>query len=160
APYWKSYSFDKTGNRTKEVDHKSTGDVTNTSIYPAAGPTAVKPHALQKVDTSGPNGTSTSGYTYDQAGSMLTRNVGGDTQTFTYDHEGRTEGVTTASGESKYIYDANGTRLVTRAPTGTTLAIGDLELVTTTGTTGVSATRFYQHGGVQVAVRVGGSALK
>ncbi|MEV7549720.1 RHS repeat-associated core domain-containing protein [Amycolatopsis sp. NPDC089917] len=160
APYWKSYSFDKTGNRTKEVDHKSTGDVTSTSTYPAAGPTAVKPHALQKVDKSGPNGTSTSSYTYDQAGSTLTRNVGGDTQTFTYDHEGRTEGVTSPTGESKYLYDADGNRLVTRAPTGTTLAIGDLELVITTGTTGVSATRFYQHGGAQVAVRVGGSALK
>ncbi|UUV28308.1 polymorphic toxin-type HINT domain-containing protein [Amycolatopsis roodepoortensis] len=160
APYWKSYSFDKTGNRTKEIDHKSTGDVTSTSTYPAAGPTAVKPHALQKVDTSGPNGTSTSSYTYDEAGSLLTRNVGGDTQTFSYDHEGRTAGVTSPTGESKYLYDADGNRLVTRAPTGTTLSIGDLELVITTGTTGVSATRFYQHGGVQVAVRVGGSALK
>src|SRR6185295_843451 len=30
APYWNSYSFDKTGNRTQSVDHKPAGDVTTT----------------------------------------------------------------------------------------------------------------------------------
>ncbi|MDT7727510.1 MAG: hypothetical protein QOI21_4086 [Actinomycetota bacterium] len=160
APYWKSYSFDKTGNRKQQVDHKATGDVTDTYTYPASGAASVKPHTLQKVDTAGPNGTSTSGYTYDETGSMLTRNVGGNTQTFTYDAEGRTATASENAGTSKYVYDADGNRLITRDPTGATLAIGDLELFQTAGTTGVTAIRYYEHGGGQVAERAGSAGLK
>ncbi|SDZ19920.1 intein C-terminal splicing region/RHS repeat-associated core domain-containing protein [Amycolatopsis xylanica] len=160
APYWNSYEFDPIGNRTKQVEHKPAGDVTSKYTYPASGASSVRPHALQKVDTSGPNGTSTSSYTYDEVGSTRTRNVGGDTQTFSYTSEGQTAGETDKTGASTYVYDADGSRLISHDPTGATLSIGDLELFQTAGTTGVTATRFYTHGGGLVAERVGSTGLK
>jgi RHS repeat-associated protein len=160
APYWKSYTFDKTGNRKTQVEHKAAGDVTTTYTYPASGASAVRPHALQKTDTAGPNGTATAGYTYDKAGSVETRNVGGDTQTFTYDAEGNTATETDKGGQSSYVYDAGGNRLIAHDPTGATLSIGDLEIFQTAGTHASTATRFYSHGGTQVAERVGTSGLR
>ncbi|WP_410669536.1 RHS repeat-associated core domain-containing protein [Amycolatopsis sp. cmx-4-68] len=160
APYWNTYTFDKTGNRKTQVEHKPAGDVTTTYTYPASGASAVRPHALQKTDTAGPNGTATAGYTYDKAGSVETRNVGGDTQTFTYDAEGRTATETDKGGSSSYVYDADGNRLIAHDPTGATLSIGDLEIFQTAGTHAATAIRFYSHGGAQVAERVGTSGLR
>ncbi|WP_158104182.1 RHS repeat-associated core domain-containing protein [Amycolatopsis pretoriensis] len=160
APYWKSYTFDKTGNRKTQVEHKAAGDVTTTYSYPASGASAVRPHALQQTDTAGPNGTATAGYTYDEAGSVKTRNVGGDTQTYTYDAEGRTATATDPTGTSAYVYDADGNRLITHDPTGATLSIGDLEIFQTAGTHASTAIRYYSHGGTQVAERVGTSGLR
>ncbi|MEV6448738.1 RHS repeat-associated core domain-containing protein [Amycolatopsis sp. NPDC051716] len=160
APYWNTYTFDKTGNRKTQVEHKAAGDVTTTYTYPASGASAVRPHALQKTDTAGPNGTATAGYTYDKAGSVETRNVGGDTQTFTYDAEGRTATEADKGGQSSYVYDADGNRLIAHDPTGATLSIGDLEVFQTAGTHAATAIRFYAHGGTQVAERVGTSGLR
>jgi RHS repeat-associated protein len=160
APYWNTYSFDKSGNRKQQVEHKPTGDVTTTYTYPAAGATSVRPHALQKADGSSPNGTSTIGYTYDDAGSVLTRNAGGDTQTFTYDTEGHTATESDKTGTSSYVYGADGQRLITRDPTGNTLTIGDLEIVNRAGTSTTTATRFYTHGGAAVAERTGSTGVK
>ncbi len=160
APYWKSYTFDKTGNRRTQVEHQQAGDNTTTYTYPASGASAVRPHALQRTDTTGPNGTSTTGYTYDDAGSTLTRNVGGDTQTYTYDAEGHTATETDAGSSSSYVYDASGNRLISHDPTGATLSIGDLEVFQTAGTHASTATRFYSHGGASIAERVGTSGLR
>ncbi|WIV60944.1 RHS repeat-associated core domain-containing protein [Amycolatopsis nalaikhensis] len=160
APYWKSYTFDKTGNRKTQVEHKTAGDVTTTYTYPASGATAVRPHALTQTDTAGPTGTATAGYTYDETGSVKTRNVGGDTQTYTYDAEGRTATASDKTGTSSYVYDADGNRLITRDPTGVTLTIGDLEVFQTAGTHASTAIRYYAHGGTQVAERVGTSGLR
>ncbi len=160
APYWDSYTFDKTGNRRSQVEHKATGDVTTTYTYPDAGASSVRPHALQKTDTSGPNGTATTAYTYDDAGSTLTRNVGGNTQTYTYDSEGHTTTETDAGGSSSYVYDAAGNRLISHDPSGSTLSIGDLEIFQTAGTHAATATRFYSHGGASIAERAGTSGLR
>ncbi|MFJ1760391.1 RHS repeat-associated core domain-containing protein [Amycolatopsis sp. NPDC088138] len=160
APYWDTYTFDKTGNRKTQVEHKATGDVTTSYNYPASGAAAVRPHALQDTGTAGPTGTSTTGYTYDEAGSVRTRNVGGNTQTYTYDAEGHTASETDSGGSSSYVYDADGNRLIAHDPTGATLSIGDLEIFQTAGTQAATAIRFYSHGGAQVAERVGSSGLR
>jgi RHS repeat-associated protein len=160
APYWDTYSFDKSGNRKQLVEHKAAGDATTNYTYPTAGATSVRPHALQKNDGSGPNGTSTAGYTYDDAGSLLTRNVAGDTQTFTYDTEGHTATESDKTGTSSYVYDAGGGRLITRDPTGATLSVGDLEIFNQAGTSGITATRFYSHAGAGIAERAGSAGLK
>lgn len=55
APYWQSYTYDPSGNRTKLVDHKAAGDTTSTFAYPAA--TAPRPHAVTGVTSAGPAGT-------------------------------------------------------------------------------------------------------
>ncbi|WP_284748525.1 RHS repeat-associated core domain-containing protein [Amycolatopsis sp. RTGN1] len=160
APYWKTYAYDKTGNRKTQVEHKAAGDVTTTYDYPVSGATAVRPHALQGTSAAGPNGTSTTGYTYDEAGSVKTRNVGGNTQTYTYDAEGHTATETDPSGSSSYVYDADGNRLIAHDPTGATLSIGDLEVVQVAGTQAATAIRYYSHGGAQVAERAGSAGLK
>ncbi|OLR91853.1 RHS repeat-associated core domain-containing protein [Actinokineospora bangkokensis] len=152
APFWTDWTHDATGNRLTETDHTSAGDTTSTLTYPAAG--AAKPHAVTSATTTGPGGTTTDSYTYDATGNTLTRAKGGTTHTFTYDAEGHVATATDNTGkQSSYLYDAAGNRLITRDHTGTTLAVGDTELFVAAGTTTASGTRFYAHGGTQVAVR-------
>ncbi|WP_037571481.1 polymorphic toxin-type HINT domain-containing protein [Phaeacidiphilus oryzae] len=79
SPYWQSYTYDATGNRTSETDHSPTGDTsqdaTTTETYPAAG--APQPHAVTSTSTGG--------------------NTGG-AQTFNYDATGNTTEITQAAG--------------------------------------------------------------
>ncbi|MFC0429724.1 RHS repeat-associated core domain-containing protein [Kutzneria buriramensis] len=148
APYWTSWTYDQTGNRLTQTQHTGAGDTTATSTYPAAG--AKQPHTVQSVQTAAPSGTSTVGYTYDNAGNLLTK----DKQTFGYDAEGH---VTTATGLDgkpvSYVYNTDGSRLVTKDSSGTTLTVDDLELFVPAGSTTAQGTRFYTHGGTKVAER-------
>ncbi|GAB3164928.1 RHS repeat-associated core domain-containing protein [Amycolatopsis stemonae] len=160
APYWQTYSYDKTGNRKQEVDHQPGGPVTSDYTYPDPGAGAVRPHAVRKVDVSGPTGTSSNTYGYFPDGSTQTRDVGGNAQAFEYDYEGHAISATDKSGTSTYVYDAGGNRLVTHDPTGATLTVGDLQLFQAAGTSGVTATRFYEHGGTKIAERVGSTGIK
>ena len=57
APYWQTYTFDKTGNRTTLTSHAAGGDTVATGTYPAPG--ATRPHFLTSLATAGPAGTST-----------------------------------------------------------------------------------------------------
>ncbi|MFF7634314.1 polymorphic toxin-type HINT domain-containing protein [Kitasatospora sp. NPDC008050] len=76
APYWQSYSYDQTGNRTKLVQHDVTGDLskdlTTTQTFPAAGTVnsgSGGPHALQSSQRSTSAGASAASTdTYDKAG--------------------------------------------------------------------------------------------
>ena len=63
------------------------------------------------------------------------------------------------SGNSSYVYTADGDRLVTHDPSGTAISMGDLELFEAAGTHTVTATRFYEHGGSLVAERSGSGVL-
>jgi RHS repeat-associated protein len=156
APYWQSFTFDKTGNRRTMTSHTTAGDVKSTYSYPTDGK---QPHTLRSVDTAGPTGTSTSSYGYDDGGNMITRNVGGNPQTFTYDTAGHSATAKDSSGDSTYTYDADGKRIITHAPTSTTLFVGDMELVLNKSTNVVTGTRFYSHGGGGVAERTGSGGL-
>ncbi|MGW4490337.1 RHS repeat domain-containing protein [Amycolatopsis sp. NPDC004368] len=152
APYWTSWTYDSTGNRLTQTQHGATGDTTATSTYPAAGQS--QPHAIQALDTTGPNGSTHSDYTYDPAGRTLTQGTGGTRQSFTYDAEGHVATATDASGTvSSYTYDADGNLLLTKDPTGTTLTLNDLELFRATGTSSTVGTRFYSFNGAPVAER-------
>ncbi|MFI5615565.1 RHS repeat domain-containing protein [Amycolatopsis sp. NPDC051903] len=115
------------GSEAASTQHGAAGDTTATSTYPAAG--QPQPHAIQALDTTGPNGSTHSDYTYDPAGRTLTQGTGDTRQTFTYDAEGHIATATDASGKvSSYTYDADGNLLLTKDPTGTTLTLNDLEL--------------------------------
>lgn len=152
APYWTSWTYDSTGNRLTQTQHGATGDTTATSTYPAAGQS--QPHAIQALDTTGPNGSTHSDYTYDPAGRTLTQGTGDTRQTFTYDAEGHIATATDASGHvSSYTYDADGNLLFTKDATGTTLTMNDLELFRATGTSSTVGTRFYAFNGAPVAER-------
>ncbi|WP_148086376.1 RHS repeat-associated core domain-containing protein [Micromonospora sp. HM5-17] len=149
APYWYSYSYDKVGNRTKEVRHALGGDTTRTYTTPAAG--TAQPHTLTSVSTSGPDGTRTDTYAYDASGNTIKRVVNGVTQELEWTVEGHLAKVTEGTKVTSYVYDADGERLIRRAPDSTTLYLGGTELTLKNGQ--VSGLRYYSHGGDVVAVR-------
>ncbi|GIH22787.1 hypothetical protein Aph01nite_10970 [Acrocarpospora phusangensis] len=155
APYWHSYTYDKTGGRLTETRHAvagATADTRSDYTYPA-GPGAVRPHALQQVTTTGPAGTRLDTYAYDGAGNTTTRKRGSAEQTLTWDAEGNLSKVTEAGQTTSFLYDADGARLIRRDPTGTTLYLGAMEVRLATGATTPTAVRYYGHGDQMVAVR-------
>ncbi|WP_371792425.1 polymorphic toxin-type HINT domain-containing protein [Streptomyces sp. NBC_01471] len=151
APYWQSYSYDLTGNRTAETDHDPAHrvgkDTRHEYSYPPAGTSQA--HSLGAVTTSGPAGTSTDKYTYDQAGNTKTR----PGQTLTWDAEGHLASVAEGGKTTQYLYDPDGNRLIARAPTGTTLYLGGTELTLAKGADKPRATRYTDLGGGNTAVQ-------
>ncbi|MFJ5549443.1 RHS repeat domain-containing protein [Streptomyces sp. NPDC093225] len=139
VPYWQSYAFDATGNRTGLVDHDPadpTGAKDATTVYTAPAPRSARPHTVSSARTTGPAGTSNAAYTYDAAGNTLTRPGG---QTLTWDPEGRLA----ANSGSGYLYDAQGERLLRRDPAKVTLYLGADELTLTKSTGALTGTRRY-----------------
>ncbi|MPY57780.1 sugar-binding protein [Streptomyces spongiae] len=166
APYWQSYTYDLSGNRRSQTEHDTTGDtgkdVERTYGYPSPGST--RPHALTQVDTTGPDGVSQDTYTYDDAGNTHTRTIDGDQQTLTWDAEGHLTKVTKPDGSggtatTSYVYDADGNRLITRTDADTTLYLGDTELTLAKNATTAKATRYYDLGGGNQAVRTSDNKL-
>lgn len=151
APYWQSYSYSLSGNRTQMVDHKAAGDTTSTYAYPAA--TAPRPHAVTGVTTAGPAGTSADTYAYDELGNLSARTVGGDTDNFAWDLEGHLTSVSGPAGETSYIYDAEGSRLIRHDPKGATLYLASAEVRWDKAADSVSSTRYYDFNGSTVAMR-------
>ena len=70
-PYWQSFGYDATGNRTTGTDHSPTGaagqDATVTEVYPASGAGAVRPHTVSTATVSG-NGGGRQTFSYDAVG--------------------------------------------------------------------------------------------
>lgn len=165
APYWQSYTYDTSGNRRTQTIHDTTGDVSkdvkSTYQYPAPGTS--HPHALTQVETSGPNGLSVNSYTYDETGNTRTRTINGDTQTLDWNAEGNLDKVTepTPSGTktTSYIYGADGDRLLRRTDSATTLYLGTTEITLTKGATAAKATRYYDLGGGNQAIRTDDNKL-
>jgi RHS repeat-associated protein len=149
APYWHSYSYDKVGNRLSEVQHAKTGDTTRAYSYPAPG--SAQPHTLRSVTTSGLGGSRTDTYKYDTDGNTTAR----PGQTLTWDAEGHLASAAEGANTTSYLYDAEGNLLIRRAPTGTTLYVGETEL-RRNGDGTVAATRYYTYGGSVIAVRTAG----
>uniref|UniRef100_UPI0031E127D3 RHS repeat-associated core domain-containing protein n=1 Tax=Saccharothrix mutabilis TaxID=33921 RepID=UPI0031E127D3 len=149
APYWTDWSYDPTGNRVEQVKHTAAGDTKTKLDYPAPG--SPRPHAATTATTTGPGGTTTATYGYDAAGNTTAR----PGHSLDHDVEGHLAVDTdTATGKpTRYLYDADGNRLITREPSGTTLYAGDVELFVPTGSTTATGTRFYTHGGKNVARR-------
>ncbi|MFB7949081.1 polymorphic toxin-type HINT domain-containing protein [Kitasatospora phosalacinea] len=155
--YWNTYGFDVTGNRLSETVHDPAGDTTKdigrTYAYPAPG--SPRPHASTSTTSTGPAGQRLDEYVYDEAGNQITRRVSGSEQTLEWDAEGHLAKVTGATGTTSFLYDADGTRLLKRAPDGVTLYLGNTELkLTGSGSTGtVCGTRYYSHGTSPTLVR-------
>ncbi|MFD5326639.1 RHS repeat-associated core domain-containing protein [Streptomyces sp. NPDC127092] len=155
AAYWKSYTTDSIGNRTKDVTHDTgldaTKDVTRTFTY---GEGTAGPHAVTKVDEADPAGARTSTYHYDESGNTDTRTSGTATQSVEWNSEGKATKIAEADGkQSTFLYDADGNRAVRKDATGTTLYLPGMELKLPTGGTAVEATRYYTFAGQTVAVR-------
>ncbi|MFE9689124.1 RHS repeat-associated core domain-containing protein [Micromonospora sp. NPDC005806] len=152
APYWQSWTYDKTGNRLTETNYDTTtgAGVTSTSTYPPAG--SPQPHALSTVATGG----QTNSFSYDSTGNTVGRNVAGSAQALTWDPEGTLASVTEGGKTTDYLYDANGNRLIRRDADAVTLYLGGTELKLTKATGAVSATRYYPLGSVTAVRTVAG----
>ncbi|MFF6975031.1 MULTISPECIES: RHS repeat-associated core domain-containing protein [Streptomyces] len=151
APYWHSYTFGVTGNRTGETWRSPAGNTTRTYSYPAPG--TPRPHALQSVTHTGPSGTRTDTYTYDADGNTTARNVNGNSQTLSWGAEGLLASVATSGQTTEFLHNAEGDRLLRREPGATTLYLGATELKLNTATQSVTGTRSYAMHGATVAVR-------
>ncbi|MFD8717936.1 RHS repeat-associated core domain-containing protein [Streptomyces sp. NPDC059629] len=176
APYWNSYSYDATGNRTGEVQHDPTGDtakdVSTRQKFPLAGqrntPTTAPdtgggtggPHALQSTTATGPDNPGSSSYQYDAIGDTTAVNSTSGTTTLTWDadHELASLSKTGSTGPTTYVYDADGNLLLRRDPGSSTLTVGGDELTLTTATDAVTDTRTYDLPNGVSAVRQGTGA--
>lgn len=151
APYWQSFTYDKSGNRATQTRHDVTGDTTkdlkDTYTYPTPG--TAQAHSLSSRTTTGPAGSTTDNYTYDFSGNTVTR----PGQSLLWDAEGHLASVTKSGKTTSYLYDASGNRLIGRTPTETTLYLGNTEVTLPTGATKAKATRYFDLGGGQTAIR-------
>ena len=80
APYWTSYSYDATGNRTSETQHgvgAVAADTTRTYDYPDPGRAST---SLGSVTQTGAAGNRTDTYGYDADGNTTTRAIGSATR--------------------------------------------------------------------------------
>ncbi|MET9855282.1 polymorphic toxin-type HINT domain-containing protein [Streptomyces sp. NPDC006450] len=152
-PYWTSYTFSVTGNRTSEVQHDPAGDtasdVTRTYTYPQGS----KTHQLSSVTTTGKGGSRVENYGYDPSGNTTGRTVMGETQTLEWNSEGGLAKATRTGASTEFVYDASGSRLIRRDPDSTTLYLPGTELKHTKATDKVTATRYYAHPAGPVMVR-------
>jgi len=161
APYWNSYTYDLSGNRSTDTLHDAAGvtsnDIHHAYSYPEPG--ASQPHTLGEVDQSGPQGIAADTYTYDADGNTRTRTVNGDTQTLDWDAEGHLTQVTSDDGNggtttlASYVYDADGNRLISRTKDTTTLYLNGMEVTLDKGATKAKATRYYDLGDGNQAIR-------
>lgn len=108
---------------------------------------------MASVTTSGPDGTHTAGYTYDETGNTATR----PGETFEWDAEGRLASVTRDGARTSFVYTADGERLLKRDPGGLTLYLANQEVRLVSGSSTPTGSRYYTLGGDLVAVRQGGS---
>ncbi|MEV6120090.1 RHS repeat-associated core domain-containing protein [Streptomyces sp. NPDC052077] len=156
APYWQSYTYDKAGNRLTDIRHDTEGDtakdVKRTYEYPAPGRPGA--HQLTSVTTQGPLGTSTTDYKYDPTGNTVDRGK----QHLDWDAEGLLAKVAEpVDGKpdqvTKYLYDGNGNRLISRTDGRTTLHLGHTDVTLDQGSTKAKATRYIDLGSGHQAVR-------
>jgi RHS repeat-associated protein len=143
--YYRQYAYDQIGNIQRVWTTPGSGGTDY--VY-----SATKPHFLTQA------GADT--YGFDGNGAQDTRTVGGVTSTLAWTRDHHLGSVTTAGQVTSFVYDADGNRLLRRAPSGatttTTLYLEQQEL-SKTGTDPVVGTRYYSLSGVTVAVRQSGT---
>jgi RHS repeat-associated protein len=170
APYWQSYAYDASGDRSSETDHNLAGnaaaDVVHTYGYPTVTGTTGGPDQLGTV-TAKVNGTTTGtdSYVYNVDGSVHSRTLAsGANESFTYDTAGRTASVTdaTTGNSAAYRYDADSNLLMERDTTAgtttTTLYLPGEHITVNTGSQAVSGLRYYATGTI-TTIRSSSEAL-
>ncbi|MFI6849697.1 polymorphic toxin-type HINT domain-containing protein [Kitasatospora sp. NPDC050467] len=181
APYWNTYGYDATGNRTSLVQHDITGNTSNDTVTtqtfgankgtntPTAAPNTGGgtggPHALLNTTTTTPNGTKAVGYQYDANGNTTAITDTAGTTTLTWNGEDKLESLTTTGqqGATTYLYDADGNQLIRRNPGKTTLNLPTDELTLDTATGSMSNVRSISASGgltyTRVTAPIGGGTV-
>ncbi|MFJ6252688.1 MULTISPECIES: polymorphic toxin-type HINT domain-containing protein [unclassified Streptomyces] len=150
-PYQTSWTFTDTGQRKTETLYKAgsiTANTTRTYTYPTT-PGAAQAHAVRSVTaTGGTTGTDT--YTYDDTGNLTKKTPAvGPVQDLTWNEEGKLKTSSISGQTTSFLYGAEGTRIIKREPTRTTLYLPggqELELTRKAGTTPAAlanGTRYY-----------------
>ncbi|MEH1016976.1 polymorphic toxin-type HINT domain-containing protein [Micromonospora sp. CPCC 206060] len=163
APYWLDWTFDTVGNRTQEVSHTAGGNTVRDYTVPTGGQGVVRPHAVTSMTTTEPGQSPVvSAYGYDATGNTTCRPAGtaantcppgAQSQTLTWDAEGRLESVSANGSQvEKNIYDANGNRLIRRDATGTTLYLPGQEIRRDNSSI-LTGTRYYSFNGELIGQR-------
>jgi RHS repeat-associated protein len=156
AAYWTGWSFNPLGQRTRQTDHGLSGAGDTVTTYAYDGNGAGQPHTLTRASTTGPAGAATAAFGYDANGDTTARSAGQGAQTLTWDDLGRLTAVTgSSSGDSSYVYDADGNLLLQKDPGTTTLYLPGEQLALDTATSRTTGTRFYDLPGGGEAVRTG-----
>ncbi|GGO01697.1 RHS repeat-associated core domain-containing protein [Micromonospora parathelypteridis] len=154
APYHHAYTYDVVGNRKTESQFAANG----TSIkeraytYPAAG--QPQPHTLKSMTETTSAGSKLHEYGYDAAGNTTRRTKVGEDQTLKWDAEGNLESVTDAAGKkTSFLYDVDGSRMLRKEPTATTLYLPGMEIRLDHTTKATDGTRYYSLPGGGTIVR-------
>lgn len=159
APYWLNWTFDTAGNRATQTSHIAAGNTTATSSYPPSGATSTRPHAVSSITTAGPGVNRTDNYGYDPIGDTTSRPGPSAAQTLAWDIEGHLQQVTEGTKTTKYVYDANGSRLVQDDTATRTLYLPGEEIVYTKATGTTTATRYYSWAGQVIGCITSGGQL-
>lgn len=153
TPYDLSWTYDIENNLTQVRDNLTA--VTTTLGGRAA--TNQPRHAATSITVgAGPAMT----MAYDAAGRLTTRNLpGGTTETLTWDQQGRLASSLNApagggaTSLTRFAYGPDGSRLIRKTATETTLTLGATEITYPAGGGNPTTRRYYTLAGAQVAMR-------
>jgi RHS repeat-associated protein len=144
APYWNSYTYDVTGNRTSATTRGMDGSE-RTSAYSYGAET----HLLSGVA----NGSTTDTYSWDESGRLASRTTGGNTETFGWNAFGKLESITGSEGTTRMVYDADQDRVARIDADGSAALFVAGHEITVDKVGTVRAVRTYEHEGAVVATR-------
>jgi RHS repeat-associated protein len=161
APYWQTYHYDLTGDRTSRTDHDPSGDTAKDATTTETYDTVDHTHAVHTATT----GTTTRTYAYDPDGNpvtVATSEAGQDdaakAQKLVWTNDGHLDSLTTGPAAdpahaTSYHYDPDG-NLAARTDDGTTTVYLGSDEVTLSASGAVSAdVRYYSLDGAPTAVR-------
>ncbi|WP_405649148.1 RHS repeat-associated core domain-containing protein [Streptomyces sp. NBC_00019] len=165
--YWDSYTFDAIGNRATQTQHATASgldtsqDITRTYGHGkldtgngTSQPVLTQPHTLTSVtNTKGATTTGTQSYVYDAAGNTTVRPGTTQDQSLTWTAEEKLDTATAEGNTTQYVYDADGNRILQSSSAGTTLYLGETEVMTDGSGTPVNATRAYAQAGAPTVIR-------
>ncbi len=143
APYWQSFTYDVAGNRRTRTDHRTVSDSTTRYTYDTT-----QPHTLVAT-----NGATTGTYRYDPAGNTLSRPGVTANQTLAWTDDGHLSTVTEDDKTTSFRYAADGSRLIRRDGSTTTLYLPGMELRWDGTSSPPNATRYYTYGSDVIASR-------
>ncbi|MEV4511752.1 RHS repeat-associated core domain-containing protein [Dactylosporangium sp. NPDC049525] len=151
APYHQAWTFDAGGGRLTETNYPVAGPGVTTN-YHYAGTGQPKPHTLRSIDQG--SAATTTDYTYDERGALLTRQNPAKSESFQWNTDAQLAKYSSDGGPgTTFVYDASGNRLLRKEPGATTLYLGTMQLRLDLATRVVTGTRYYTFAGYGIATR-------
>jgi RHS repeat-associated protein len=103
-PYWETWQYDPSGDRTQQDLHAVPGGASQDTVTSYAYGVSGHPHALASTSTTGAS-TGTTSYAYDGNGNTTSRVLGSGSQTLSYNAQDQLQQVALSGGGSaSYVY--------------------------------------------------------